>query len=54
MVQSVTAGDGLPVNVSVLDHSVVRISDIRAKGQLTLKYTISNGTASATGESLCW
>ncbi|MEQ4565027.1 Ig-like domain-containing protein [Paenarthrobacter sp. CAP02] len=50
VVQSVTAGDGLPVSVAVLDHSVVKITDIRAEGQLSLKYTISNGKASATGD----
>ncbi|WP_247044278.1 Ig-like domain-containing protein [Arthrobacter rhizosphaerae] len=50
VVQSVTAGDQLPVNVSVLEHSVVRITDIRATGQLTMKYTISNGRSSASGE----
>ncbi|MFD0759532.1 Ig-like domain-containing protein [Arthrobacter ulcerisalmonis] len=50
VVQSVTANSSLPVSVSVLDHSVVRITDLRAEGQLTLKYTISNGKASATGE----
>ena len=47
VVQSVTADYALPVSVSVLDHSVVRITDIRAEGQLSLKYTISNGRASA-------
>ncbi|QQQ63574.1 Ig-like domain-containing protein [Paenarthrobacter ureafaciens] len=50
VVQSVTAVDGLPVSVAVLDHSVVKITDIRAEGQLSLKYTISNGKASATGD----
>ena len=50
VVQSVTAADGLPVSVSVLDHSVVRITDIRAQGQLSVKYTISNGKSSASGE----
>ncbi len=50
VVQSVTADSELPVSVAVLDHSVVRITDIRAQGQLTLKYTISNGHASAVGE----
>nr|WP_309544330.1 Ig-like domain-containing protein [Arthrobacter sp. RT-1] len=50
VVQSVTADSGLPVSVSVLDHSVVRMTDIRAEGQLTMKYTISNGRASAVGE----
>ncbi|MGM9473551.1 Ig-like domain-containing protein [Pseudarthrobacter sp. YS3] len=50
VVQSVTAADGLPVSVSVLDHSVVRITDLRAEGQLSVKYTISNGKSSASGE----
>ncbi|SDW12134.1 Fibronectin type III domain-containing protein [Arthrobacter sp. cf158] len=50
VVQSVTAADGLPVSVAVLDHSVIKITDLRAEGQLSLKYTISNGKASATGD----
>ncbi|WP_426006650.1 Ig-like domain-containing protein [Paenarthrobacter sp. NyZ202] len=50
VVQSVTAADGLPVSVAVLNHSVVKITDIRAQEQLSLKYTISNGKASATGD----
>ncbi|MFE4195310.1 Ig-like domain-containing protein [Paenarthrobacter sp. NPDC056912] len=50
VVQSVTAADGLPVSVAVLDHSVVKITDIRAQGQLSLTYTISNGKGSATGD----
>ncbi|MDP5228335.1 Ig-like domain-containing protein [Arthrobacter sp. YJM1] len=50
VVQSVTAPQGSPVSVAVLDHSVVRVTDLHAKGTVTLKYTISNGKASATGE----
>ena len=50
VVQSVTAEDGLPVTVAVLDHSVVKVTDIHATGQLSLKYAISNGKASATGD----
>ncbi|RAX47549.1 hypothetical protein DQ354_00815 [Arthrobacter sp. AQ5-06] len=50
VVQSVTADADLPVSVAVLDHSVVRITDVRAEGQLTIKYTVSNGRSSATGE----
>nr|WP_253182712.1 Ig-like domain-containing protein [Arthrobacter sp. SW1] len=50
VVQSVSGVDGLPVAVSVLDHSVVRIRDVNATGQLTFKYTISNGKAQASGE----
>jgi hypothetical protein len=34
----------------VLDHSVVRITDIRAQGQLNVKYTISNGKSSVSGD----
>ncbi|MET3172201.1 UNVERIFIED_ORG: hypothetical protein ABIB52_000025 [Arthrobacter sp. UYCu721] len=50
VVQSVTADADLPVSVAVLDHSVVRITDVRAEGQLTIKYAVSNGRSSATGE----
>ncbi|MHC6591122.1 Ig-like domain-containing protein [Arthrobacter sp. C152] len=50
VVQSVTAADGLPLSAAILDHSVVRITDIRAQGQLTVTYTVSNGKSSATGE----
>jgi hypothetical protein len=50
VVQSVTAADGLPVSVSVLDHAVVRITDVQAQGQLNVKYTISNGKSSASGD----
>ncbi|WP_231938457.1 Ig-like domain-containing protein [Arthrobacter sp. B6] len=50
VVQSVTADADLPVSVAVLDHSVVRITDIRAQGQLSIKYTVSNGRSSTTGE----
>ncbi|MGW6174971.1 Ig-like domain-containing protein [Arthrobacter sp. NPDC055138] len=50
VVTSVEA-DGAPIAVEVLDHNILRISD--AKGlhqQTTIGYTVSNGTASATGE----
>ena len=50
VVQSVTLANGAPVSVSVLDHSVVRVTDLHAQGTVTLKYSISNGKASATGE----
>ncbi|WP_407709290.1 Ig-like domain-containing protein [Arthrobacter nitrophenolicus] len=50
VVQSVTTADGEPVIVSVLDHSVVRINDVRAQGQLNIKYMTSNGKASASGD----
>lgn len=50
VVQSVTADADLPVSVAVLDHAVVRVTDVRAQGQLTIKYTVSNGRSSATGE----
>ncbi|WP_104172634.1 Ig-like domain-containing protein [Arthrobacter sp. Y81] len=50
VVQSVTAADGQPISASVLDHSVVRITDIRAQGQLNVKYTISNGKSLASGD----
>jgi large repetitive protein len=50
VVQSVSGVDGLPVAVSVLDHSVVRVRDVNANGRLIFKYTISNGKAQSTGE----
>ncbi|RJT80871.1 tandem-95 repeat protein [Arthrobacter cheniae] len=51
VVQSVTAPDGSPLDVALLDHNILRIHDVRSlTEQTTLTYTVSNGTASATGE----
>ncbi|MEH0110236.1 Ig-like domain-containing protein [Tersicoccus sp. MR15.9] len=51
VVQSVSASASSPVSVAIVDHGVLRISDVRGiTAPVTLKYTISNGTQSATGE----
>ncbi|MEV7648927.1 Ig-like domain-containing protein [Arthrobacter sp. NPDC089319] len=50
VVTSVEA-DGAPVAVEVLDHNILRISDVKGlHQQTTIGYTVSNGAASATGE----
>ncbi|WP_285240931.1 Ig-like domain-containing protein [Pseudarthrobacter sp. MEB009] len=50
VLQSVKLPDNAPVSVSVIDHSVLRITDIRGtKDPLLFEYTMSNGTKSATG-----
>ncbi|MUK03188.1 tandem-95 repeat protein [Vibrio cholerae] len=51
VVQSVTTPDGSPLDVALLDHNILRIHDVRGLNQQTeVQYTVSNGTASATGE----
>nr|WP_056548660.1 Ig-like domain-containing protein [Arthrobacter sp. Soil782] len=51
VVQAVDVPAGSPLEVAVLDHNVLRIHDVRnLSEQTTITYTISNGTASATGE----
>ncbi|MDQ0734109.1 Ig-like domain-containing protein [Arthrobacter agilis] len=51
VVQSVTTPEGSPLDVALLDHNILRIHDVRGLNQqTTLKYTVSNGAASATGE----
>ncbi|MBT1002528.1 tandem-95 repeat protein [Paenarthrobacter sp. DKR-5] len=49
--QSISVPPGSPFTATLIDHDVVRISDANgASGQLSMKYTVSNGTASATGD----
>ncbi len=51
VVQSVEVAAGSPLKVAILEHNVLRIHDVGGlKGQETVKYTVSNGQASATGE----
>ncbi|MHA7172200.1 Ig-like domain-containing protein [Arthrobacter monumenti] len=51
VVQSVSVPVESPLNVAVLDHSILRITDSQGlSGQTSIRYTMSNGTASATGE----
>ncbi|MHA7246622.1 Ig-like domain-containing protein [Arthrobacter tecti] len=51
VVQSVDVPADSPLEVAVLDHNVLRIHDVRSLNQqTTITYTVSNGTATATGE----
>ncbi|WP_244250654.1 Ig-like domain-containing protein [Arthrobacter crystallopoietes] len=51
VVQSVSVPRGAPVDVAVLNHSILRVNDARGLGSpLTITYTASNGSGSATGE----
>ncbi|MDQ4213462.1 Ig-like domain-containing protein [Microbacterium sp. ASV81] len=53
VVQSVHVPPGSPVSAEVLDHSVVRVTDIGGLHQpMTIGYTISDGLQSAEGEIL--
>ncbi|MDQ0801900.1 Ig-like domain-containing protein [Arthrobacter sp. SLBN-112] len=50
VLQSVKIPDNAPVSVSVINHSVLRITDILgSKDPLLFEYTMSNGKKSATG-----
>ncbi|MCQ1954436.1 Ig-like domain-containing protein [Arthrobacter sp. zg-Y238] len=54
VVQSIRAADASPdspVNVAVLDRNLLQIHDVRGLNQqMVLEYSVSNGTASKTGE----
>ncbi|GGD00896.1 fibronectin type III [Tersicoccus solisilvae] len=51
VVQSVSATASSPVSVAIVDHNVLRIADVRGiTAPVTVSYTISNGTQTATGE----
>ena len=51
VLQSVDVPDGYGLQAAVLDHHLVQITADRAPdGPVSLTYTVSNGTASATGE----
>ncbi|WP_104092067.1 Ig-like domain-containing protein [Arthrobacter sp. GMC3] len=50
VVRSVEVPDDSGISVTVLDHKVVKITDVRSTGRpATVKYTISNGRATAVG-----
>ncbi|MGP4032479.1 Ig-like domain-containing protein [Pseudarthrobacter sp. 1C304] len=50
VLQSVQLADNATASVSVIDHSVLRITDVvGTKEPFTFRYTMSNGTKSATG-----
>lgn len=51
VIQSVSAPKNSAIGVAVLDHHILRITDIRGlTAPTSFTYTASNGTASATGE----
>ncbi|MFD2797443.1 Ig-like domain-containing protein [Promicromonospora vindobonensis] len=51
VVQSVTVADGAPVTAAVLDHHVLRVSEVkRPEGPVTIEYTAANGTETAVGQ----
>ncbi|EMY33222.1 hypothetical protein D477_016055 [Arthrobacter crystallopoietes BAB-32] len=51
VVQSVSAPRDADVDVAVLNHSILRVTDARGlNAPLTISYTVSNGSGSATGE----
>lgn len=51
VVQSVNTGASSPLDVEVLDHNILQIHDVRGMQQQgAIRYTVSNGTASASGE----
>ena len=51
VVQSVTVAPGTGIGVAVLNHETLRISDQSSLGeQVTIRYRISNGRATAEGE----
>lgn len=53
VVQSATVAGNAGISVEVLNHSVLRVTDLAGlSAPVTLSYTISNGTQSATGEVL--
>ncbi|GAB6859518.1 Ig-like domain-containing protein [Microbacterium xylanilyticum] len=53
VVQSVHLPQGSPVSAEVLDHSVVRVTDVGGLHQpITVGYTVSDGLQSAEGEIL--
>ena len=51
VVQSVTVPDGAPVTAAVLDHHVLRVSEVKSSdGPVIIEYTAANGTETAVGQ----
>ncbi|MBD5786500.1 tandem-95 repeat protein [Cellulosimicrobium terreum] len=51
VVQSVSVPDDAGVSVAVLAHQMLRVTEIRRlDGPVTVQYTVSNGTETATGQ----
>ncbi|MFE5309977.1 Ig-like domain-containing protein [Isoptericola sp. NPDC056605] len=51
VVQSVTVPDDSPVDVAVLNHEILKVTEKRRLSEpVTFEYTVANGTGSATGQ----
>ena len=51
VVQSVQLPSGAPISATIIDRHIVKLTDVRGLSQsMSLKYTISNGAGTATGE----
>lgn len=51
VLQSATIAPGSPISVEVIDHSIVRVTDLAGlSAPLTFTYVVSNGAQTATGE----
>ncbi|WP_026820241.1 Ig-like domain-containing protein [Arthrobacter castelli] len=51
VVQSVDVPKDSGLNVAILNHNILRITDSHGlKGNVSIEYTVSNGTSSSTGE----
>ncbi|MEV8180221.1 Ig-like domain-containing protein [Specibacter sp. NPDC078692] len=51
VIQSLELPAGSPVSATIVERSIIKITDLRGlKDKLSIKYTISNGVGSATGE----
>ncbi|WP_189671896.1 Ig-like domain-containing protein, partial [Promicromonospora soli] len=51
VVQGVSVPSGAPVNVSVLNHQILKVSEVkRLEGPVTLSYKVANGTKTVSGE----
>lgn len=53
VVQTARVGPGAGISVEVLEHRILRVTDLSGlSAPVTMTYTVSNGTQSATGEVL--
>ncbi|WP_423462460.1 Ig-like domain-containing protein [Promicromonospora sp. MS192] len=51
VVQGVEVPDNSPVKVAVLNHQVLKVSEVkRLDGPMTIDYTVGNGSGTATGQ----
>ncbi|MFD7026050.1 Ig-like domain-containing protein [Promicromonospora sukumoe] len=51
VVQGVSVPSDAPVSVSVLNHQILKVSEVkRLEGPVTISYTVANGTSTAKGQ----